>query len=272
MKEVKRVRYLADHDFHIHSKLSTCSQDSEQTTQAILQYAIKNGLKHICLTDHFWDDTIPGASEWYQPQNFSHISAALPLPQGPHTIFSYGCETDMDKFFSLGISTSTIDKFDFVVVSTTHLQMEGFTINEGVDTAEERAGLYVDRLDALLDMDLPFRKMGIAHLTSRHIFKGDTYRFVQVIDCVSSEKYNELFAKASRLGIGIELNFPSIGYPQDVLKKILRPYQIAKKQNCKFYLGSDAHHPSDLVYAKANFDHIIDLLELTEDEKFCFIE
>lgn len=61
------MRYSIDHDLHIHSQLSSCSSDSEQTPARILRYAQENGLKEICLTDHFWDETVEGASGWYAP-------------------------------------------------------------------------------------------------------------------------------------------------------------------------------------------------------------
>ena len=49
---------------------------------------------------------------------------------------------------------------------------------------------------------------------------------------------------------------------------LLRPFFIAKECGCKFYLGSDAHHPDGLDGAKAIFERAVDLLELTEEDKF----
>ena len=43
--------------------------------------------------------------------------------------------------------------------------------------------------------------------------------------------------------------------------------RIAREEGCRFYLGSDAHTPAELAKAKANFEAIIDLLGLTEDDK-----
>ena len=62
--------------FHIHSQLSSCSADPEQTTARILQYAEDNGFTDICLTDHYWDEDIPGASKWYIPPNTPHLHMA----------------------------------------------------------------------------------------------------------------------------------------------------------------------------------------------------
>ena len=45
------MRYTFDHEYHIHSKLSLCSQDEAQNKERILKYALDNGLKQICVTD-----------------------------------------------------------------------------------------------------------------------------------------------------------------------------------------------------------------------------
>lgn len=76
------MRYIVDHDLHIHSNLSTCSRCPEQTPERIAQYAVDMGLKTICITDHFWDEKVPGASAWYAPQNFP-ISAFASLFRSP---------------------------------------------------------------------------------------------------------------------------------------------------------------------------------------------
>ena len=126
----KMMRYSFDNDLHIHSKISLCSNDAEQTNKRILQYAKQNNLKTICLTDHFWDENVEFCEEnqWYAEQNFEHISAAKPLPQADGIDFLFGCETEMDYNMNLGIGRETFDRFDFVVVPTTHFHMTGFTI------------------------------------------------------------------------------------------------------------------------------------------------
>ena len=86
------MRYKIDHDLHIHSKLSSCSRDPGQTTEAILRYAEENGLKKICITDHYWDEKVPGASSWYAPQNTTHIRESLPLPKSDKVEFLFACE------------------------------------------------------------------------------------------------------------------------------------------------------------------------------------
>jgi histidinol phosphatase-like PHP family hydrolase len=55
-------------------------------------------------------------------------------------------------------------------------------------------------------------------------------------------------------------------------KILLRPYYIAKDCGCKFYLGSDSHEVSHLVRAKEIFERAIDILKLTENDKFHIIK
>ncbi len=264
------MRYQIDHDIHIHSRISLCSGHPEQTTQNILQYAVKNGLKHICLTDHYWDSHLPVANnfDFYTIQDYDRIASALPLPQAEGVTFHFGCETDMDKFFTVGVSKEEIDRFEFIIVPTTHLHMPGFTIDEPDFSLERRAALYVERFEKLLDADLPFEKVGIAHLSCSLMAPAAREDHLTVLDMVSDEDYTRLFTRAAKVGMGIELNIPIFSYSEEELPRILRTYRIARACGCKFYLGSDAHTPEGLAAAMEGFQRMIDLLELEENDKF----
>lgn len=262
------MKFQIDHDCHIHSYLSTCSADPEQTKEALLKYGEENGFRHICLTDHYWDETVAGASDWYKPQDTRHVEEALPLPSGKNTKFHFGCETEMDKFFHLGISRERMERFELIIIPTTHLHMTGFTIDPEDDPNPRRRELYLERFERLLAMDLPFEKIGIAHLTCRLIAKSAFERHIEVIDGIPDDTFARLFAKCARKGVGIELNFNYGDYREEDVGKILRPYRIAKREGCKFYFGSDAHHPRHLVTAKGNFEKIANALELEEEDKF----
>ena len=88
------MRYKIDHDYHIHTRLSLCSEDDGQTPAAILELAKRRNLKKICLTDHFWDETVPCntmVNWWYEQQNYPHIAQSLPLPTDPAVEFLFGC-------------------------------------------------------------------------------------------------------------------------------------------------------------------------------------
>ncbi len=260
------MRYIVDHDLHIHSHLSLCSNDQRQTNDAILRYGETDGLATLCLTDHMWDSTVPGVQgmDFYERQDYNHIARALPLPQSDRVRFLFGCETDLDRHLTLGISRELMEEMSLIIIPTTHLHMNGFTC-EGREGVEERARLWCIRLDAVLHMDLPFEKVGIAHLTCGLMYPG---HLLEVLRAIPTDEYRRLFAHAAKVGVGIELNFNSFEFSGADLETVLLPYRIAREAGCRFYFGSDAHHPEGLAAAKTNFEHIVDLLNLTEENKF----
>lgn len=266
------MRYIVDHDYHIHTQLSTCSSDPEQTTQRLLKYAVDNGLKRICVTDHYWDAQTEGATNWYSPQDFDYISRSLPLPSAEGVEFLFGAETEFNKEFRIGMPVSRFDSFAFVIIPTTHLHITGLTIEredaESENTNQIRAELWVKRLEALLSLDLPFGKIGIAHLACKLINKKSFEDYVDVLERIPTEDMERLFAKAAQRGCGIEINQSDIKQMMRAPDAVSRMFRIAKQQGCKFYMGSDAHHPSSLDSAKECFEYAVDLLGLEESDKF----
>ena len=260
------MRYVIDHDLHIHTHLSSCSQHSLQTTENILRYALDNGLKTICVTDHYWDETIPGASGWYAPQNTAHIRQSLPLPRAEGVRFLFGCETELSQDCVVGVSPARFGELDFVIVPTTHLHMTDFTVT-GKETAEQRAALWVKRLDALLAMDLPFHKIGLAHPACT-LIAPSREMYLETLRLLPEAEMERLFTKAAKLGCGIELNAEDFAFPEEDTETVLRLFRIAKKCGCRFYCGSDAHAPEDLTRAVRRFERAVDLLDLTEEDKF----
>ena len=268
LKKGNDMKYVIDHDYHLHTCLSQCSSDPEQTPQRLIEYAKKKGLRRVIVTDHFWDENVPGASNWYATYHkYTDISKNLPLPSDPDVEILFGCETDMDKNGVIGISKEHIDDFDFIIVATTHMHMKGFTVDEeDHGNAERLAKRWVERFDHLLSADLPFRKVGIAHLTSICIAVENGLHY-EVIRLIPDTEMERLFTKAAELGLGIELNGCDFNLPNEQVDNMLRPYRIAKACGCKFYLGSDAHKAREFK-AYDNFAKAVDLLGLTEDDKF----
>lgn len=259
------MKFTYDHDLHIHSNLSACSNDPEQTAESILAYAKKRKLKRVCITDHFWDEAIPGASDWYLPQNYKHISRIKPLPQAEGTQLLFGCEAELDKNMTLSVSEEKYDLFDFMVVATTHMHRVGFTVDEAeLKTPEHRADAWIRRLDAVFDMKLPFHKVGIAHLTCK-LIAPEKDVFLKTLRAIPVSEMKRLFTKAARLGAGIELNYGAFKFADE--EAALLPYRIAKECGCKFYCGSDAHEVSRMYAAGEVFQKAINLLDLREEDK-----
>ena len=262
------MRYVIDHDYHLHSHLSQCSSDPEQTAERMLKYAKEKGLKRIIVTDHFWDEGVPGASNWYKTYHkYTDISKILPLPSDNNVELLFGCECEMDKNGVIGIRGERYDDFDFIIIPTTHMHMKGFTVDEGDYCNPERlARLWVERFDTLLNSDLPFHKVGIAHLTTACI-AVENQLHLEVIRLISDSEMVRLFTRAGELGVGIELNGSDFYIPEGYVECVMRPYRIAKECGCKFYLGTDAHKLKEFK-TYDNFANVIDLLGLTEDDKY----
>ena len=264
------MRFPVDHDYHIHSKLSSCSRDPEQSTAHILEYAKEHGYRQICLTDHFWDETVDGASRWYTPQNYDHVRQSLPLPQAEGIEFLFGVETEMTKDNILGISPDRYDAFDFIIVPISHFHMVGFTLSEeDAATVEGRANRFLAKLEAVLSMPLPFHKIGLAHMANDTIGGRDLTMYCQVLRQITGERLRALFTKAAALGVGIELNTSCLAFrSEEEAQAVTDFYTVAKECGCKFYIGTDAHHPNQFVNQKDVAQRFIDRLGLTEEDRF----
>ena len=237
------MKYIIDNDLHIHTRLSVCSHDNEQTPLNILHRAKERGLKTICITDHYWDSAVPintAVNWWYEKQNYDHIKESLPLPEDKDVKFLFGCEGDMDSDNVIGIPKSRYDDFDFMIISTTHFHHMKGEKWDNVDNAR-LAKNWVERFDAVLNSDLPFHKVGIPHLACELINNKSHADYLKTLDLIPIEEMERLFKKAAKLGLGIELNAYDMKCKIEEQDTILRMFHIAKDCGCKFYLASDAH-------------------------------
>lgn len=263
------MRYTYDHDLHIHSELSSCSGHPEQTAENILAYAKKNGLTTVCVTDHYWDERVEGPSPWYAPQNTPHIREALPLPEAEGIRFLFGCETEMRADMTVGISRERFDEFDFVIIPTTHMHMGEFTVpTECAGNPKMLARLWIKKLDTLLDMDLPFKKIGIAHLACYLIGGGNDALYQSTLAALEDKELRRIFGRICAAGAGVEINKGDFSFDHGAENDILRIFRIAKEEGCKFYLGTDAHTPKGFECTKEVFENACKILKLTGDDKF----
>lgn len=259
------MRFIADHDFHIHSTVSRCCKDLQQTPERILSYAKENNFRKICLTNHFWDENVKSEAQWIDEHGYKYLTGVLPLPKADGIDFLFGAELDMDYNGVLGISPEILDTLDFVTIATTHMHLAGNTVREKISSPEEAAHIWLEKIKNLLSMNLPFHKTGIAHMTTGHILKEKT---ADVIRLLKDDGLYEVFSDCATKGIGIELNMKTIFSSDEEKDILLRPYYIAKDSGCKFYLGSDSHKNEALLHSKENFERVITILDLKEEHKF----
>ncbi len=256
-----------DHDLHTHTVLSSCSADPAQNIQAILEHAKKNSYIVQCITDHLWDSMVPGASDWYMPQDINHIKQNLPLPKDDQVQLVFGCETEFCGGKKLGLHESHFDEFEFIVIPPTHFHMKGFVRPFFCDTEEKVADLLVERLEEISLLDLPFKKVGIAHINCDLIFReGDVNRVFHLVD---EKRYRAVMARFAKFGSGIEINIACFteDYERDP-EAHLNLFRIAKEEGCKFYLASDAHFPHAMDCIQDKAAEIIEKLGLTAGDVY----
>ena len=269
------MRYIVDHDFHIHSGGSMCSGDPEQTPARILQYGLDEGLSAVALTDHFWDETVPmpqggWGPDFYTSQNFPHISKQLPLPSHDNIRFIFGAEVDMTLDGSVGVSPERLAQMDILLISISHFHMTDFTISAADSaTPAGRAKVLLDKLETVLEKDLPWEKIALAHLTGPKLGGGDADFHCAVLELVKGERLTNLFKKAAALGAGIELNTATFKFGNEAEEQaVVDFYAHAKECGCKFTFGSDAHCPDQFLPHRERGQRMADALGLEEKDIF----
>lgn len=255
-----------DHDLHCHTMLSSCSNDPRQTVNMLLEHAKKRGYTVQCVTDHLWDSLVPGASNWYAPQDVAHVRQSLPLPQDDQVRMVFGCETEFCGGKKLALHESHYDDFDFIVIPPNHFHMKGFVRPLSCDTPEKIADLLVERLEEISLLDLPFEKVGIAHIIGLIYPEGDQDDVYRAVD---TARFAAVMARFARLGAGIELNASCFGKKYRGDPELYQSFiRIAKEQGCKFYLASDSHTPEEIDNISERMPEVIAALGLTEDHLY----
>ena len=261
------MAFPIDHDLHCHTVLSSCSSDPEQSVEALLSHARERAYTLQCVTDHLWDRDVPGSSEWYAPQDIEHVRRNLPLPHDERVRMVFGCETEFCGGKKLGLSSAHYDDFEFIVIPPNHFHMKDFVRPSCYDSEAKIADLFVERLEEISEIDLPWRKVGIAHMTCGLIFsEGDQY---MVYELVNEKRFRAVMNRLARFGCGIEINLSSFGDDwTDHENAALRLYRLAKDEGAKFYLASDAHHPRELELVPRRAPLVIEKLGLTEEDRY----
>jgi histidinol phosphatase-like PHP family hydrolase len=234
---------LVDHDIHVHTFLSSCSSDPEALPERMLEVAAKCGLRTVGFANHLWDSAVPGASEWYRPQDMAHIGQIRDqIPAETRGIrVLVGCETEYVGNGRVGISAAAAAQLDFVLVPHSHFHMEGFVRPAEVNTPETVAELLRQRFAEAIELDVV---TGIAHPFLPCILPNATD---EIIGHISDSAFAVLFGRAAELGVSIEITtgaFPSLsagetdGWHDSTF---LHMYRLALKAGCVFHFASDTH-------------------------------
>jgi len=132
------------HDVHNHSLLSSCCYDPVATVDNFVNKARELGHKVFGISNHLWDEKVPGASSWYKKQMINYgLEARNSVPKDTGDVkVLIGTESEyLGATDTLGILAETGARFDYVLIPHTHTHMKNFVINEMPEVKEYRAFL-----------------------------------------------------------------------------------------------------------------------------------
>jgi histidinol phosphatase-like PHP family hydrolase len=238
---------VVTHDVHVHTVLSACCQDASSTPASILARAAEAGLRVIGFADHLWDSAVPGASDWYRPQDLAHVlRIRQEIPADTRGVrVLVGCETEYCGGGKVGISRQAARQLDYVLIPFSHTHMTGFVVPDGT-TAAHLPRLLTQRFREVLDLDLA---TGIAHPFLPLAFMD---RLDEVMAAVPDAELEDCFGRAAARRVSIEIHvgmFPGPGGGEKGGlhdETFLRVLGIAKRMGCLFHFASDAHELKDI--------------------------
>jgi len=132
------------HDIHTHTLFSSCCYDPLATCKAFVDRAAELGHEILGISNHLWDEKVPGVNGWYKGQTIEYgFEAKYAIPadtKGVKVIF--GTETEYCGMTdNLGMLAETAARFDYVLVPHTHTHMKNFVIPENDDVKAYRKEL-----------------------------------------------------------------------------------------------------------------------------------
>ena len=226
------------HDLHIHTKLSRCAgPDSEPA--GYIEELRRRSFTVAGFADHLWDSDVPGASDWYRPQNVPHVLSLRRELAGvmiPGTRLLFGCETEYIGNGVVGLTPEHAALFDFVLVPASHIHMEGFVRPEGMTQSADLRKLLIDRFLEVCGIDFAF---GIPH---PFVPVGFDDRAEELLAGIPDHLFEECFRAAAETHKSVELNLSIFRkLPAAALREYERLMTIARECGCRFHIGSDAH-------------------------------
>ena len=160
------------HDVHNHSLLSSCCYDPVATVENFVNKARELGHKVFGISNHLWDEKVPGASSWYQKQMINYgLEARNSVPKDTGDVkVLIGTESEyLGATDTLGILAETGARFDYVLIPHTHTHMKNFVINEMPEVKEYRKSLRGKIAEAFPDMSEQLTKKMANSLSNNEI-------------------------------------------------------------------------------------------------------
>ncbi len=254
------------HDFHIHTDLSLCAGPTA-TLENYLAAADRLGLTKLGFANHFWDAAVPGANDFYVPQNFEHVAELLPALRAasrPERKLFFGCECEYDPAgHGVACTEAAAERFDFMIVpnSHTHMMMPPALYHP----YEKHAEFMLTAYEEILTCPVSRYVTAMAHPFEAVCCPYDNGI---LIDLIPDDRYRRLFDLTAEKGVAVEINLSAMHEktPEEIARlPQLRLFRLARACGCRFLFGSDAH--DDRKHDSfGNADLVAGLLDLTEDD------
>ena len=183
---------------------------------------------------------MPGASNWYRPQNIEHVLKLKSELEGvslPGVKILFGCEAEYIGNGVISLHRDNAGLFDFVLAAPDHFHMKDFVRPSSIDGGPELAELYYTRFMEVCDIEFV---TGIAHPFFPMGFPG---RENEVMGLFDDSRLESCFRHANACHKTIEVNLSCLRKLDciDALEGYRHIMRVAVACGCHFHVGSDAH-------------------------------
>ena len=244
------------YDLHIHTNLSVCSSDPEQTVENIVKYAKENGIPTVAITNHVWDCELPAGSDFYAQQPFAHIMKIREqIPAETHGVrVLVGAESEFASKHVM-LKKESRDQLDFLLIPHSHIHMYGLVLPKECTNFALKAKYLKESFCDLVSKDAataiahPFAPLG-----------SDPYGVRAILSSITDDEFAACFALAKEHDTALEINGTEMLKVWDVpsaLYEYERVFSIARDCGCIFTMGSDAH----AVFALDNIHYSVKMAE-----------
>ncbi len=254
------------HDFHVHTKLSICANETA-TVENYIAHAKRLGLKKIGFSDHFGAGDIPGARGFYRAHPYEHnaeLKETLAAVNEPDLKLYFGCETEYHTpKRDIAITEEEAEKFDFILVPNSHTHM--IMPKDYIPSYEKHRDFMIMAYGDVLNSPLSRYVTAMAHPFDAVCCPYDPTILIRMI---SDDQFKYLFDKTAEKGIAVEINtsYTKNMTAEQIASDVHIPmFRLAKECGCKFIFGSDSHD-KDYHDFYHNADVIAELLELKESD------
>lgn len=229
-------------DLHIHSTLSSCCHDPDQTLENIVSVMHGKGFKKIGICDHFWRNPAVKPNGFYAPQTGDPILVLKKKAEKmdfPIRVL-IGAETEMIAPGVFGVDRAFKEQVDFIALPTDHFHITDF-VKQPLDATPRGIAVH------LLEFFISGAKSGLADILVHPFLPlgKSMWQYDRIMESVSDAELFDAWSIAAENHVAVEINAACLFcgeyaklFSRDTIR---RTHELAKKAGCKFTVGSDSH-------------------------------